>query len=141
MNNELVAIPVFQERISPLLDEARRFAIYEICDAAITQKIVLNINLNTDAMRICKLKEMGITVLICGAVSSRLSRFIVNKDVRHFPWVDGTPDDVIDLFLKGGLTECFAGLKRCEGGNKKKCCAICDNNKEKGGTDENSNIS
>jgi len=122
MNNELIAIPVFQERISPLLDEARRFALFEISDGIITQKIVLNVDLETDAMRICKLKDMGVTTLISGAVSGYLSRYIVEKGVRHFPWVNGTIDEVIEIYLKGGLAECFAGKRRCEGGRRKRCC-------------------
>lgn len=122
MNNELIAIPVFQERISPLLDEARRFALFEISDGIITQKILLNVDLETDAMRICKLKDMGVTTLISGAVSGYLSRYIVEKGVRHFPWVNGTIDEVIEAYLAGGLAECFAGKRRCEGGRRKRCC-------------------
>jgi len=122
MNNELIAIPVFQERISPLLDEARRFALFEISDGIITQKILLNVDLETDAMRICKLKDMGVTTLISGAVSGYLSRYIVEKGVRHFPWVNGTIDEVIEAYLSGGLAECFAGKRRCEGGRRKRCC-------------------
>lgn len=122
MNNELIAIPVFQERISPLLDEARRFALFEISDGIITQKIILNVDLDTDAMRICKLKDIGVTSIICGAVSGYLSRFIVDKGLRHFPWIIGSVDEAIKLYLEGGLAECFAGKRVCEGGRRKKCC-------------------
>lgn len=122
MNNELIAIPIFQERISPLLDEARRFALYEIADGIITQKIILNVDIETDAMRICKLKDIGVTAIISGAVSGYLSRYIVEKGLRHYPWVKGTIDEAIEAYLEGGLAECFAGIRRCEGGRRKKCC-------------------
>ncbi|HPF05083.1 MAG TPA: NifB/NifX family molybdenum-iron cluster-binding protein [Spirochaetota bacterium] len=122
MNNELIAIPVFQEHISPLLDEARRFALYEVCNSEIIQKIVINVDLETDAMRISKLKDMGVTTLISGAVSGYLSRFIVEKGLRHFPWVSGTVEEVIQQYLQGELIECFAGFRRCDGGRRKRCC-------------------
>lgn len=122
MNNELIAIPVFQERISPLLDEARKFVLCEVCDGLITQKIILNVDLDTDAMRICKLKDIGVTSIICGAVSGYLSRFIVDKGLRHFPWIIGSVDEAIELYLKGELIECHAGPRRCEGGGSRRCC-------------------
>jgi predicted Fe-Mo cluster-binding NifX family protein len=65
---------------------------------------------------------MGVTTLISGAVSGNLSRFIVEKGVRHYPWVNGTVDEVITAYLNGGLTECFGGKKRCEGGRRRRCC-------------------
>lgn len=127
MNNELIAIPVFQERVSPLLDEARRFALFEVCDGAIIQKMVINVDLDTDAMRICKLKDMGVTTLVSGAVSGYLSRFIVEKGLRHYPWVNGNVDEVIESYLKGGLAECFGGKRRCEGGRRRRCCINYNN--------------
>ncbi|HOP62678.1 MAG TPA: hypothetical protein PK358_08880 [Spirochaetota bacterium] len=127
MNSELIAIPVFHERISPLLDEARRFALFEIVDGTISQKIVITVDLETDAMRICKLKDMGVTAIVCGVVSGYLSRFIVEKGLRHYPWVNGPADEIIQLYIKGELAECHAGMRKCEGKRRAGCCITWEN--------------
>ena len=67
MKNELVAIPVFQDRISPLLDVANRFVIFEIVDNEISQKMVVFVHDDCERLRIEKLKELGVpegTVLL-----------------------------------------------------------------------------
>jgi predicted Fe-Mo cluster-binding NifX family protein len=103
MKSELIAMPVFEERISPLLDVSERFALFEVKDKMITQKIIININAETDRMRIHKLKELGVAVIISGAVSRYLSYIIDENGIKHIPWISGRIDEVIKSFLNNTL--------------------------------------
>lgn len=124
MKNELVAIPVFQNRISPLLDEARRFVIFEIADGAICQKIVINLDLATCAMRISRLKELGVITLVSGAVSGDVSDIIIEKGFRHYPWNSGDVNEIMELYLRKRLRPCRASVSQCrKGKNRKRCCS------------------
>ncbi|MBN2401821.1 MAG: hypothetical protein JXN64_05430 [Spirochaetes bacterium] len=103
MKHEMVAVPVYQERVSPLLDVAKKFAVYEILEGEIKQKIIADIHPEDETQRIDKLKEIGVSVIIGGAVSSFVSELIREKGLRLISWISGPADNVIDQYLKGGL--------------------------------------
>lgn len=103
MDNELIAMPVFEERISPLLDVSERFVIYEINNKRIVQRIVVSISDVPDITRIQKLKEIGVSVIISGAVSRHLSHIITESGVKHIPWANGPVDEIIKLYIEETL--------------------------------------
>ena len=103
MKSELVAIPVFEERISPLLDVSERFVLFEVRESAVSQKIEISINAETERFRIQKLKELGVVVIISGAVSRYLSHIIIEAGMKHIPWISGPVDEVIKSFLNNTL--------------------------------------
>jgi len=120
MKSELIAIPVFEERISPLLDVSERFVIFEVKDKRITQRIVININAETDRLRIQKLKELGVAVIISGAVSRFLSYIISETGMRHISWISGPVDEAIESFLKGTLDPVIPKGGSCGGMMRKR---------------------
>jgi len=103
MYNELIAMPIFEERISPLLDVSETFVIYEVNNRKITQRAVININAMSERMRIQKLKEIGVSLIISGAVSRYLSYIISGCDIKHIPWASGPVDEVIESYLNDTL--------------------------------------
>ena len=103
MNSELIAIPEFQERVSPLLDEARRFVLLEISGGRVAQRTTVSLNAESAALRVAKLREIGVTVIISGAVSGYLARLISESSLRHYSWVSGPVDEVIEAYLAGKL--------------------------------------
>ena len=103
MNSEIIAMPLFEERISPLLDVSERFVIYNINDRKITQRAIVNINSSSEKTRIQRLKEIGVTVIISGAVSRYLSYIISDSGLKHIPWASGPVDEVIESYLKETL--------------------------------------
>lgn len=96
----MVAMPVFQERISPLFDVAKKFVIFKIENGIIKQKLVLDINTESEAVRIDRLKELGVSVIISGAVSCIVSHLICEKGLNLIPWVDGPVDKIIDKYMR-----------------------------------------
>lgn len=115
MNTQLIAIPEFQERVSPLLDEARRFILMEITEGQIVQRSTVSINADSAALRVSKLREIGVIVIISGAVSGYLSRIISENGFQHYSWVSGPVDDVIAAYLEGKLKLSPDCTKPCRG--------------------------
>ncbi len=118
MNTQIIAIPEFQERVSPLLDEARRFILLEVKDGQVVQKSTVSINSDSAALRIAKLREIGVTVIISGAVSGYLSRVISENGFQHYSWVSGQVDDVIGAYLEGNLKLSPDCTKPCRGSGR-----------------------
>ncbi len=122
MKSQMVAIPVFQERISPLLDVAKKFAIYEIEDGKIKQKLVIDIHAECEHFRVDKLKELGVSVIIGGAVSDFVSRLINERGISLISWVNGAVDDVICLYIKNELHVSPIGNPGCGDGRRRGRC-------------------
>jgi len=120
MKSKLIAIPVFEERISPLLDVSERFVLFEVTGNAVTQKIVININSETERLRIQKLKEIGVAVIICGAVSRYLSYIISETGIKHIPWISGPVDEVIKSFIDNTLQSVLPAKGSCGGMMRKR---------------------
>ncbi len=99
----MVAMPVYQERISPLLDVAKKFVIFELESGEIRQKLIIDIHAEADPFRIEKLREIGVSVIISGAVSGVVSRMINERGIRLISWVNGPVDDVIELYIRDAL--------------------------------------
>jgi predicted Fe-Mo cluster-binding NifX family protein len=118
MKEEMVAMPVYQERISPLLDVARKFAIYELQNGEIKQKVFVDVGAESEPLRVEKLKEIGVSVIISGAVSDLVSQMVSEKGIRLISWVNGPADDVIDSYVKGVLES--SRLKTSVCGNKRR---------------------
>jgi len=113
MKNEIVALPVFQDRLSPLLDEAHKFIVITLDNGMVIERTVVEMSENSPFIKIEHLKEMGVTVILCGAVSDTLAKFIVERELQLFSWLAGTVDEVIDQYINGMLPQtCFKYSKR-----------------------------
>ena len=120
MKSKLIAIPVFEERISPLLDVSERFVLFEVKENEVTQKIVIKLNVDSDRMRILKLKEIGVAVIISGAVSRYLSHIISETGIKHIPWISGPVDEVIESYLDNTLQSVLPEKGSCGGMMRKR---------------------
>lgn len=115
MNNELIAMPIFEERISPLLDVSEKFVIYEINDKKVTQKAIVNINAVSERARVEKLRDIGVSLIISGAVSRYLSYIITECGLKHIAWASGPVDEVINLYLNNTLVTSRPESGSCAG--------------------------
>jgi predicted Fe-Mo cluster-binding NifX family protein len=123
MKNEMVAIPVFQERVSPLLDVARKFAIYDLVEGEIRQKLIVDVHAGNEALRVDKLKEMGVSVIIGGAVSGFVGHLICERGMRLIPWVCGPVDEIIDRYMRDVLEPPGGEKPGCGRGKRRGRCA------------------
>ncbi len=111
MKSELIAIPIFQERISPLLDVSSRFALFEIENGIIIQKIIISINAESEPLKVEKLRELGVSTVISSAVSGHVSRLISDRGLRLISWVTGPVDEIVELYIANGPLPCCAGYR------------------------------
>lgn len=124
MKNEMVALPVFNERISPLLDVANRFAIYEIVDDRISQKIMVSLHDESVIQRVQKLKELGVSLIIGGAVSGFVTHVIAEKGIRLISWINGEADKVIHSYLRDDLDYAAEDTRGCGRGRRRGCRGV-----------------
>ena len=98
-----VAIPIFENRVSPRFDCTYRFMIVSIEAGKIINKEKAVLSSINPIQRVNEITNMSIDTLICGAVNELTFRMLVGKGINVIPWIIGNTDEVLNLFLSGGL--------------------------------------
>ncbi|MBN1772360.1 MAG: NifB/NifX family molybdenum-iron cluster-binding protein [Deltaproteobacteria bacterium] len=110
-----IAIPVADDRISPVLDVARRFLVVELSgtdERSRREVVVEEAGLVARARRIAGL---GCEVLVCGAVSRPLESLLASAGVRVVPNTCGSVDEVLAALRAGGVPEDRFLMPGCRG--------------------------
>ncbi len=98
-----VAIPVWEDRVSSVLDFSQRLVVVELNDAGEVGRVQIALSDQSPFVRLGKLRELGINVLICGAVSQPLASASTAQGIQLLPYVTGRVDDVLKAYQAGRL--------------------------------------
>ena len=98
-----IAIPVWEDKISPVLDTASRLLIVEVLDQKESSRFEKPLDANGLSLRCSKIKGLGIDVLICGAISRQFSSMLTASGMDIIPWISGHTEDVLKAYLQGTL--------------------------------------
>jgi len=100
-----VAIPIWQESVSPVLDVARMVVLADI-EAGVVKRRRLEPVSDTGVLaRATRLRALAVDALICGAVSRPLEQALVSSGIQVIPHVCGNVDEVLDAYLAGHLRD------------------------------------
>jgi predicted Fe-Mo cluster-binding NifX family protein len=121
-----VAIPIWDGRISPVLDAAKRLLVVDVDDGKQVARDEVAIDEAALVARARRLVALGVDVLICGAVSWPLERMLVSAGVKVIGQTCGMVEDVLAAYVSGGLTEgaflmpgCCGRRRRFQGGRRR----------------------
>jgi predicted Fe-Mo cluster-binding NifX family protein len=114
-----IAIPVFENRISPRFDFAPGFGLYDIEGERITGSREISCEGWSDSERVSKLKGFGVDTVICGGLPGFLQNILMDSGIKVIPWVAGNVNDALSLFLRGRLN---SGMVICPGRGKQSRC-------------------
>jgi len=101
MIKDRLAIPVHNDRISPLFDVARRFVIVDT--EVPGNKFYLITSVRSDISIIEKLKESEISLVICSAISRKFALMLDFMGIELMPGVAGFADEIIEAYLSNRL--------------------------------------
>ena len=101
-----VAIPTWTGRVSPVFDVAKRLLVVELKegDAEVNREEIA-IEETQLMARAKRVAQLGVDVLICGAISMPLEAMLASAGVRVIPQTCGTVEDIVRAFASGQLTE------------------------------------
>jgi len=98
-----VAIAVWEDRVSSVLDFSQQLVVVELKDGGETSRAQVALAERNAFAKLNRLRELGIDVLICGAVSQPLACASVACGIRLLPYVTGRVDDVLKAYQAGQL--------------------------------------
>jgi len=110
-----IAIPTWQERVSPVFDVARQLLVVDVGGGGESVRSETVLGEAGPAGRARRLKELGIDVLICGGISRPLEQMLASAGVRVVPYIAGTVDEVLAAFASGQFSESAFSMPGCGG--------------------------
>jgi predicted Fe-Mo cluster-binding NifX family protein len=113
-----IAIPVFENRISPRFDCAPGVRLCEVEGDKITVMSEISCRGFNDNERVSQLKDLEVDTLICGGLPTYLLGILKNIGINVIPWVAGDTGEALKLFLRGRLN---SGMVICQVGKKSRC--------------------
>ena len=121
----LIGIPNCQGRVSPVFDVASRLLVVRVKDGQEIDRREVAIAESRPEGLPAKMLELGIDVLICGAISQPLVCWLTNAGVRVIPHICGEADAVLRASLQDRLAEeefrmpgCSEGRCGCQHRNR-----------------------
>jgi predicted Fe-Mo cluster-binding NifX family protein len=98
-----VALTIWNERISPVFDVARRILLLEVEDGRVTSRREEPLEFSDPGRLASSLSAYQPDVLVCGAISRGLATLLTASGIRVIPFVAGAVEPVIEAFIKGTL--------------------------------------
>ena len=103
------AIPIFNGRVSPLLDVAGSFIYADIESGKVGDRHMIKLPKNSSITRLHLLKEKGVSLLVCSAVSRECACAAARIGITILPGIIGEVDEVLDALANDVLnSERFA---------------------------------
>lgn len=98
-----LAIPVFQNRVSPVLDSCRHMLIIDIEQGVEMDRDTVYLDEMNLTERCGIFTKLHVGIVICGGVSEVFANMLVGADIRLVNGIAGAIDDVITAFLEERL--------------------------------------
>lgn len=120
-----VAIPIWDNRVSPVFDTAGQALLVDIIDGSETARQIIHLPAADPTRGGQLLAQSGVDVLICGAISRPLETMLLSLGIDVIPWIKGEADPVIRAFAAGKLINknfslpgCRPARRRCRSGGR-----------------------
>jgi predicted Fe-Mo cluster-binding NifX family protein len=115
-----VAVPVFNNFVSPRIDCTRSMAVFEIADGRAKDQKELHIPLMRPSELPGYLRSEGIETLICGGIPLPLLEMMKRSGVTVYHGIIGEVDEVVGSLARGELqvNANFCFRRRCGRGRR-----------------------
>jgi len=98
-----IAIPVWNNCVSSAFDFSNRLLLVEIQKGSENNRTEISLSTESIPQKANKLKNLGVDVLICGAISRSLAFQVASYGIEVLPYVLGPIDEILKAYLTGQL--------------------------------------
>jgi predicted Fe-Mo cluster-binding NifX family protein len=98
-----IAIPVWEDKVSPVFDTALRLLVVEIEGKKEASRFIYYIG-EEDLTRKCqRIRILDLDILICGAVSQYFLHMLKASGLEVIQQISGLAEEVLDAYLNGNI--------------------------------------
>ena len=98
-----VAIPVWEERISPVLDTALRLLVVEIGENRKESRSYFPIDDQALTQKCNSIRKLKLDTLICGAVSHVFLQMLAGSGLNVVKNISGPAEEVLSAYMEGNI--------------------------------------
>lgn len=100
-----VALPVWQGQVSSVFDFAHQLLLIELENGIEKGRKEVILAEQSGPERAATLKQLGVAVLICGAISRPLAGMINGSGIQVLPFVTGSTEQILNAYKTGQLNK------------------------------------
>ena len=100
-----IALPIWEDKISPLLDTASRLLVIPEEGGANSGRFEVSLDGMDLHTRCVRIQALEIQILICGAVSRLFSGMLHGTGVQVISGISGGAEDVLQAYRLEGLSD------------------------------------
>lgn len=109
------AFSTWRGSIAPLFDESHEIRLVEMLRGRVVEDRARLLSGELPLRRALELEEMGVRLLVCGAISRPLRETLEANGVRVIPFVAGRTEDLLHAWLTGSLESDRYSMPGCSG--------------------------
>jgi len=98
-----IAIPVWENKVSPVLDTASRLMVVELNEKGPTSRFEIYLDERDVSRRCLRIQDLCVDTLICGAVTRYFSDLLKASGIELIQGISGQPEAVLNAYLDGTL--------------------------------------
>ena len=102
---ERIAIPIFQTRISPVLDTCQDLLVVDVEDGNATRRMTVSLADMPLLERSETLARRRIDTLICAGISDPMSRYLTGRGIRLISGIAGDVERIIEAYCQHRLSD------------------------------------
>lgn len=126
-----VAVTVWEDTVSTVCDFSSRLLVFDVTGDEVKNRFFMPFENGILPERVNQLEEIGIEVLLCGAISRSLERMIRASGVKVISCLRGSIEEIIRAYLDDGLSDArfilpgFGPGASCVRGRKRRRSGVC----------------
>jgi predicted Fe-Mo cluster-binding NifX family protein len=110
-----IALPEWNDHISPVFDVADNILIYEYRNGEKEKHEIVSLPVAGPLMRASILKAHGVAIVICGAISRLAENALFMKNIQTISYKCGQITEILSAFRNGHLEDAVFSMPGCQG--------------------------
>jgi len=99
-----IAVPIWNDKISPVFDTASRLLIINTKNLSEVERFETYLGEQDISKRCLLIHALKLNVLICGAISRPFSMLLMSAGIKIISGISGLAEDVLNAYLHGSLS-------------------------------------
>ncbi len=95
----IIALSVYNNRIAPVFDVASQLRVIKVCDGKVVGEEQFNLPVEKPLERAIKIHQLGVKLLICGAVSEEAKSFLDMYKIKTVAFIAGNIEEIISSWI------------------------------------------
>jgi predicted Fe-Mo cluster-binding NifX family protein len=105
---ERIGIPIFESRVSPVLDSCKRLLVVDIEGGRAVNRVEITLEKSDITERIEVFARWGIRKIICAGVSDLMCRYLAARNIVLVSGFAGKLEEILNAYICNRLNEpCF----------------------------------